>query len=335
MKSVETASAAFAAFLALTCVACAEAPQKPTKATVVLAGGKDTCLINPPAKTTETALAILATLGASLAGKAADIGYDALSNYVSQTIKDDTTFLSVSLRSGFFYRLKKDSSSQWVPEPALECIVIARGHPGPVDAVGLKVFAKNVDPRERFSKVSEDKSVSFPVLQRLGLSDFPEVYVELVLERDALNTVFRVQPRFVYLRETSLKSPPADGKIDLNITLAFAQPGAGSPTAVLPLRIPNVQIGSELPLTNISLDNPWAVMIDPPDPKALRIPESTPFAVIPVVPINITATLEETGTPGKFLEFVNNLMNKARPDVSSAVGELIKQQTDRLTGKPK
>lgn len=335
MTYVGTASKAFVALLALASVARGEAPQKPTKATVVLAGGKDTCLINPPAKTTETALAILATLGASLTSKAADIGYDALSNYVSQTIKDDTTFLSVSLRSGFFYRLKKDASSQWVPEPALECIVIARGHPGPVDTAGLKLFAKNVDPKERFSKVSEDKSVSFPVLQRLGLSDFPQVYIELALERDALNTVFRVQPRFVYLRETSLKSPPPDGKINLNITLAFAQPGASSPAAVLPLRIPNIQIGSELPIANASLDNPWAVMIDPPDPKALRIPENTPFAVIPAVPVNITATLEETGAPGKFLEFVNSLMNKARPDVSSAISELAKLQADRLTTSSK
>ena len=326
---------ACAALLALAGIAHAETDDKTTKSTVVLAGGKDTCLTNPPSKTTETALAIVGPLVASLAGKAADIGYDALSNYVSQSIKDDSTFVSVTLRSGFFYRLQKAASGEWVAEPALDCIVVARGRLGAPDTAGLKAFAQNVDPKGRFTKVGEDKSISFPVLQRLGLAEFPDLYLELALERDALSSVFRIQPRAVYLRQTSLKAPPPDGKVDLNLTLSFSQAGASSPSAILPLHIPNVKTGSDLPVANLSLDNPWAVMITHPDPKTLHIPDNIPFSQIPVSPINITAALEETATPSRYLVFLNNLMNKARPDVSSAVSELLKQQVGGLTGDGK
>lgn len=321
--------------LAFTNIAHAESDEKATKSTVVLAGGKDTCLTTPPSKSTETALAIVGPLVASLVGKAADIGYDALSNYVTQTIKDDSTFLSVTLRSGFFYRLRKEASSEWVAEPALDCIVVARGRLGALDAASLKTIAQNADPKGRFAKVAEDKSITFPVLQRLGFAEFPDLYLELALERDALSSVFRVQPRVVYLRQTSLKSATPDGKVDLNLTLSFSQPGASSPSAILPLHIPGVKTGSDLSVASLSLDNPWAVMITPPDPKTLQIPGNIPFSQIPVTPINITATLEETGTPSRYLVFLNNLMNKARPDVSSAVSELLKQQVGRVTGDGK
>jgi hypothetical protein len=150
-----------------------------------------------------------------------------------------------------------------------------------------------------------------------------------------LSSVFRIQPRVVYLRQTSLKIAPPEGKINLNLTLSFNQPGANSPSAVLPLRIPDVKIGSDSPPASLALDNPWAPMIAAPDIKTLHVPDNIPFSQIPVSPINITATLEETGTPSRYLVFLNDLMNKARPDVSSAVSDLLKQQVGRLTGDGK
>src|ERR1700722_11448158 len=97
--------------------------------TSVMIGGSEFCLVNPPTQSTETGLTILAPLAAALAGKAFDIGYDALSNYLNDVIKSETSSLSVSVKSTYFYRMTKEDGA-WTARPALDCIVIARGRSG-------------------------------------------------------------------------------------------------------------------------------------------------------------------------------------------------------------
>jgi hypothetical protein len=278
--------------------------------TSVMIGGSESCLVNPPTQSTETGLTILAPLAAALAGKTFDIGYDALANYLNDVIKSETSSLSVSVKSTYFYRMTKQEGA-WTAQPALDCIVVARGRSGPLDVKALKAVAPAQDPKGRFSKVAADGSWSFPVLQRLGFSDYPDVYLEFAFERDPMDTVFRLQPRIAYLRQTSVK-PTSDGKVDLNLTLAFSQPGAAGSSSILPFRLSKVQPGSDLPLDAMTVDNPWAPMLPPPDSTLTQGERTKLFAELPATPVNLTVTLEETGAPGKFLSFMSRLMAKSQ-----------------------
>jgi hypothetical protein len=321
------------AMLFLPSFASADVTNSPPNAQVtsIIIGGKDSCLVNPPTKTTETALAILVPLITAVGSKAIDIGFDALTDYLNETLKNEASSISVSMRSIYFYRVKKSPEGTWGTEPALDCMVIARGHLGPVDVSVLKVSASKQDPKGRFGKVSETGVWSFPVLQRLGFSDFPDVYLEFVFERDPMDTVFRLQPRVAYLKRTAVK-PTADGKIDLNLTLAISQPGNTSPSVILPFRLAGVQAGSDIPLEAMSLDNPWAPMLAPPDATFTQGERAKMFSNIPATPANVMITLEETGSQSKFLSFLARLMSKSKGDISSAATDLLREQANRLGG---
>jgi hypothetical protein len=302
--------------------------------TSVMIGGRDSCLVNPPKTTTETGLTILAPLATALASKAIDIGYDALAQYLNEVLKSETSSLSVSMKSTYFYRMKKSPEGTWTAEPVLDCIVIARGRPGPLDVNALKAAASAQDPKGRFGKVGENGVWSFPVLQRLGFSDFPDVYLEFAFERDPMDTVFRLQPRVAYLRQTSVK-PASDGKIDLNLTLAISQPGATGPSVILPFRLSKIQPGSDLSLDAMSFDNPWAPILLPPDSTFTQSERVKLFATIPATPANVTVTLEEAGSPGKFLTFLSRLMSKSQGDISAAASQLLQEQVGRLGASSK
>ncbi|NOJ39055.1 hypothetical protein [Bradyrhizobium australiense] len=300
--------------------------------TRVLAGGREACLINPPTKPTETGLTILAPLLASLGSKAAEIGYDALSNYISETIKAQESSLTVAVKSAYFYRLKKGAEGKWGAEPALDCIVIARGRPGPIDVLGLRLFAQRMDPRSRFSKVDEKGERSFPILQTLGFSDFPDLYLEFAFERDPLDTVFRLQPRVIYYKQPSVKAA-ADGKLDLNLTVTISQPGLSTPSAVLPFRLAGVQAGADVPIDGVSIDNPWAPMLPPPDEKFANNERAKLFSSLPSTPSNVSITLEETGSASRYLVFLSRFLNASKSDINNSATELLNQLADKLVAK--
>ncbi len=302
--------------------------------TRIVAGGREACLVNPPVRPTETALTILAPLAAALGSKAADVGYDALSDYITETIKADAKSLTVAVKSAYFYQMKKGADGKWSAQPGLDCIVVARGRPGQVDVQGLRLFASRVDPKNCFSKFDQNGEPSFPILQTLGFSDFPDLYLELAFERDALDTVFRLEPRVIYYRQASVK-PTDEGKVDLNLTISFSQPGVPSPSAVLPFRLSAVQVGSDVPIDGISVDNPWAPMLVAPDEKLIDNDRVKLFSAFKATPINLAITLEETGSAGRFLVFLSRFVNASKSDVSSSVTELLNQLAGRLVTKDK
>ena len=222
--------------------------------THVLIGGREACPVNPPAKTTETVLNLFAPLLISLGKEIAEAGVGALSEYVSDATKHDSTALTIATRSTYFYRMRKTSGAGWAVEPNIECITIARGRSGTLDVRKLSAEAEARDPRGRFKKRDDSGEIDFPVLRRLGFGTYPELYFEFAIERDALNTAFRLQPRVVYYRQSQAKTL-TDGRVDLNLIFTFADPGSGTPFAIVPLQIPRVQVGVDYPLESLAFDN--------------------------------------------------------------------------------
>jgi hypothetical protein len=305
---------------------------RPSTVTRIISGGREACLVNPPSKPTETALSIVLPLLASLGGKAAESAHDALADYIAETIKADSKSLTIAVQSTYFYRMKKSAEGKWGAEPSLDCIVIARGRPGPMDAPGLRLFAAKVDPKSRFSKIDANGDRAFSVLQALGFSDFPDLYLEFAFERDSLDTVFRLQPRVIYYKQASVKPTP-DGKVDLNLTVSFSEPGHSSPSAVLPFRVPEVQVGSDTPVESIGVDNPWAPMLSPPDEKLSDSSRAKLFSSFPAAPTNLTVTLEETGSAGRFLVFLSRFVNSSKSDVGNSAADILKQLVTNAASK--
>ena len=154
--------------------------------------------------------------------------------------------------------------------------------------------------------------------------DYPDLYLELALERGAFDTVFRLQPRVIYYRQTSVKVP-ADKRVDLNIVAAFARPD-GTSLGVLPLRLAGLQVGVDYPPEAMTVSNPWLPMPERPDPAVLmKSPLGQLAAQLTVTPINLTVTVEETGAPQRFLAFLSHLLAGSKADLGKAAEDATRQ----------
>ena len=209
-------------------------------ATQIIVGGKEACMINPPIGRTETALAlltpVLTPVLATVAGKLLDAGANALADYINDAAINDARSISVVTKSGYFYRLRK-ILKKWTVEPALQCIAIVRGPTGIFDLDKIKNTASKRDPRSIFQQHTETNEIDFPALRKLNLTEFPQVYLEFIIDRDALNTAFRLKPTVIYRRPTDGGEPSVANK-ELNLALAFYYPSDASPFAIIPVRIP-------------------------------------------------------------------------------------------------
>jgi hypothetical protein len=299
---------------------------------VLMGAGSFACPVNPPTRTTESALMIAAPLIASAVGGLLSSGAAALSTYIDGIVREETSAVNVVSTGDYFYQLSKRSGGKWEAKPRLDCLAIARGTIGRVDEKSLNKTAAMADPNGHFGK-HDGGTNDFQVLRGLGLSDFPEIYLELAIERDQLNTVFRMRPQFLYIRQPRIKIQ-SGGKFDLNVTLSFSLPGAGAPFAILPMHFPNLVSGAVFATTDLTSDNPWAAMPAPPETR--RMPEEirSLLASLPATPFNVTVTVEETSAPSKFLVFISQLLSRNNESIGkaaeSSTAEILKNSNKRV-----
>lgn len=325
MKASFQSFAVFAVSMLIAGVCCGQVAlsPKPTVSTRVFVGGWDVCPVNPLAKPNESAGAILVGALTTIGEKALHVGYDALADYLHDSVINESSAMTTLAKSAFFYRYRKTLEKSWTLEPAIDCVAIVRGRFGALDSRALRASANTFDPRSRFTKFDSNNVPSFPVLGKLGLVDFPDFYFELGIERDALNTSFRLQPRVAYYRQSRVK-PSTEGKVDVNVVLVFSQPGSAIPLAVATLRIGGLQGGVDHTLESVNVENSWAPML--PGPAFGSIPPDVKrvSASLPLSPVNVTVTVEEAGTPGKFTAFLSRVLNNGkgeaeRPTARAAV----------------
>ena len=105
----------------------------PLTETRVLAGDKSICKTNPPGEWAESAIALAIPLATAAAGKLVEVGAQEFSDYLTRTIANDSTAVTLNVVSTYFYQLKKNIKHQWTVGPELECITIVRGRFGKLD----------------------------------------------------------------------------------------------------------------------------------------------------------------------------------------------------------
>src|SRR5581483_6598489 len=119
-------------------VLCAVAAENPVRADVssnpapltetrVFAGDSNVCTTAPPVAATENAIALAIPFATAAAGKIVEAGAQEFSDYLTRTIANDSTAVTVNVESTYFYQLRKNIKHQWAVTPALECIAIVRG----------------------------------------------------------------------------------------------------------------------------------------------------------------------------------------------------------------
>ncbi len=299
--------------------------------TRVFLGAREICRTKPPATTTENAVALLTPLAAAVAGKVVQSGTGELSNYVAGVLRNESAAITLNVESTYLYQFQKDIKGHWVVSPALDCVAIVRGRYGALDTRSLAASAVKMDPRQRFGRPDEHRVLDFTVLRDLGLADYPDLYLELAVERDVFNTTFRLKPQVIYYRQTSVRVPN-DKRVDLNIVLAFSRPD-GTPLGILPLRLSGLQVGIDYPPEAIKVTSPWVTMPQRPDSKALLASSLGRLgAVVPAVPTNVTVSIEETGTPQPFMVFLSRALGGSEADLGKATNEGVREI---LKQKPK
>jgi hypothetical protein len=292
------------------------APSVPVVTQIVLGTQSEACMVNPPTKSGETGLALALPLLAQLGSSAVTAGSQLLSDYLTDTIKNQTSSMELVSGSGFAYQMSKGVNNKWTAIPTLECISIVRGSMGAIVVPKLNATAAANDPRGYFKKVDAQGAASYPTLRSLRLSDYPELYLEFAVERDILNSAFRLRPTFIYLRHSKVK-PATDGHVDLSITFRFSVVGSESPFAIIPLRV----LGAHFAVVNIadsvSTESLWALMPPPPSAKILPQEVAHLLRALPVTPVNVQVSVEETGEPTRFLLFMSRVLGDAKPHVGA------------------
>jgi hypothetical protein len=285
-------------------------------------GGRDKCMLGRPETTNESGLAIAAPIIAFAGGKLVEQGADLLSEHLHDIVNSESNVLTVNVRSEYFYHLSRATRDRWTYTPALDCLVIVRGKVGAFDARSLVGSAAKLDPRARF-RIIQGQVIDFPVLRALGLADYPELYIEAAFQRDDLETVFRLVPLVIYYRQTSVKAPP-DKHLELTVTVGFYAPD-GRPLGLLPLRIPDIQVGVDYATEGMAFDNPWLAMPPPPTGRALlKALASRPFADMDATPVNVTVAVEETSTPSQFLVFMSHVLASGKSEAGHATEEQLR-----------
>jgi hypothetical protein len=139
-------------------------------------------------------------------------------------------------------------------------------------------------------------------LQRLGFGGPPDLYIELALERDALSTAFHLQVRFVQLKQAS------DG-----------------PFAILPLSLPVLFPGKQNDVVALSYSDPWGVLPKPPDSRIFSDNALHRLSSIKTSPVNVSVSVEETGTANKFMLLASRLVGAGKTKLPQSIGETVKR----------
>jgi hypothetical protein len=270
------------------------APPKDVTVTKMLLGGDDTCFTNPQIGGTESALSLAVPFVEKVGTSVLNMSATVLTQYLDEKVKSEEISVETLTRSTNFYSFAKDERRRWEVRPALNCIVIARGTPGKLDSRAIAKDAARLDPSHSFSEA----------LERLGFRSYPNLYVELSLEQSSDGTAFRPRLRSLLSGATSVR-PAADGTINLNLVLTFTSVGEHASFASMPISIHGIRVGARNQLSSLSMDNPWAPM--PAVPQAKKIPPAMAkvLTLIPVLPVNVSATFEETGSSNRVLKFLS------------------------------
>jgi hypothetical protein len=285
----------------------------------VLLGSEEVCLLNPPAHGPESALALAAPVVAAAAESTLNAGMEALSDYLAQQIGQESSAVSSLVRSAYLYELKKAGPESWEAKPALSCIAIALGSP---DA--MPTAASNNQNSKEGNTPSEKPATSNDPLKRLGFNGPPDLYIELALQRDALSTAFHLQVRFVQLKRTSVRLSPA-GSIGVNLVVAFSEPDANGPFAILPLSLPVLYPDKRNDVVALSYSDPWGVLPKPPDTRTFSQNALRTLSSIRASPVNVSVTVEETGTANKFMLLASHLVGAGKTKLPQSIGDTVKR----------
>jgi hypothetical protein len=161
-------------------------------------------------------------------------------------------------------------------------------------------------------------------LQRLGFGGPPDLYIELALERDALSTAFHLQVRFVQLKQASVSLSPA-GSIGVNLVVALSEPSADGPFAILPLSLPVLFPGKQNDVVALSYSDPWGVLPKPPDSRIFSDNALHRLSSIKTSPVNVSVSVEETGTANKFMLLASRLVGAGKTKLPQSIGETVKR----------
>lgn len=306
----------------------------------VFVGGEDACFVSRQERREGVGAAVLASIGQA----AVQVGWKALTSYL-ETLAEGKSHAAVVGESGTFYRASRITRSRGgqeldtiVIEPYLACLSIVRGLFGSVDLDDPprpfrdEALRQRLDPERRF--VSElEGNARFATVERLGLVDFPDLYLEFHIETHPHEPVFRLDPAIIYYRKSATGEA---GPNDLNITLSFLGMTAANPVehtedgipvgsmAILPVRLRDLKPGSDYDPAAVIADRFWAPLPPIPDAAAQdalkeRLSVAGPQSTTTLAPFNLLVTLEETSEPSTFFMLLSDFVGASESGVMTAL----------------
>jgi hypothetical protein len=246
----------------------------------------------------------------SVGGVFVDAVGDAVEKYVTDFANKYSSDKQTLLTSGDFYQFKVQNG---IPKVNMElsCIIIVRGKVGRMDADIQKVLIANrkvLDPRGRLTGSTENIDLEF--FKDFKLVDYPEMYLEFVVDRHDTADLFKVTPVYLYFRKGA--ADLSNGAVDIIVTLTFIRAAGissttdsarGFNTSSTVIRIRSVSPNTENLASDLFFETGWAPLPPLPGAADLNAVKSKTENMTVLEPYNLIATYQETGEAPAIVKF--------------------------------